>query len=216
LSGYIGRVATPPPLSRLARVLRRTSRDLDGLGRRWTLVGALAVSARTEPRFTRDIDVAIAVANDEDAESLVRELQRRGYRVHAIVEQEATGRLATARLLLDEEDEAGIVLDALFASSGIEGEVVEAAETIEVFADVRLPVASLGHLIALKVLAMDDRTRPHDRVDLVALLAEAGPGDISAARAALALIEQRGFHRQKDLAGELERLVRVQPPGRAG
>lgn len=172
------------------------------------------MSARSEPRFTRDIDVAIAVTSDDDAESLVRELQQRGYRVHAIVEQEATGRLATARLLLDDEDQPGIVLDALFASSGIETEVVEAAEMIEVLADFRLPVASLGHLIALKVLAMDDRTRPHDRVDLVALLSEAGPAEIGAARAALALIEQRGFHRQKDLTDELEQFLRDRPRGR--
>jgi predicted nucleotidyltransferase len=207
-------VAPSPPLSRLERVLRRASQDLDGLGRRWALVGALAVSARSEPRFTRDIDVAIAVTSDDDAESLVRELQQRGYRVHAIVEQEATGRLATARLLLDDEDQPGIVLDALFASSGIETEVVEAAEMIEVLADFRLPVASLGHLIALKVLAMDDRTRPHDRVDLVALLSEAGPAEIDAARAALALIEQRGFHRHKDLTNELEQFLRDRPRGR--
>jgi predicted nucleotidyltransferase len=209
-------VATPPSLSRLERALRRASRDLDELHRRWALVGALAVSARTEPRFTRDIDVAIMVTGDDDAESLVRELQQRGYRVHAIVEQEASGRLATARLLLDEEGEAGIVLDALFASSGIEVEVVDAAETIDVLTGFRVPVACMGHLIALKVLAMDDRTRPHDRVDVVALLAEASSADLTTARTALALIAERGFHRQKDLAGELERLLRAYPRGGTG
>jgi len=32
------------------------------------LVGGLAVSARTEPRFTRDLDVAVAVPDDAGAE----------------------------------------------------------------------------------------------------------------------------------------------------
>ena len=31
------------------------------------------------------------------------------------------------------------------------------------------PVASIAHLIALKVLARDDRTRPQDRLDLAGL-----------------------------------------------
>ena len=204
-------MAAPEPLSRLERVLRRASRDLDELNRRWALIGALAVSARTQPRFTRDIDLVIAVAGDDDAESLVRQLQGRSYRVHAIVEQEATGRLATARLLPRGEDETGVVLDALFASSGIEPEVADQAEVLELLTDLHVPVATLAHLIALKILAMDDRTRPHDRVDLIALLGEAGPEDLPSARAALALIRQRGFHRGKDLAADLDRLVREHP-----
>ena len=200
-------MATSSSLSRLERVFRQVIQDLGDLHRRWALVGALAVSARTQPRFTRDIDLAIAVRGDDDAESLVRQLQARQYRVHGIVEQEATRRLATARFLTGGEDEGGVVLDALFASSGIEPEVVEEAEVFEVLPNLRVPVATLAHLIALKVLAMDDRTRPQDRVDVTALLAEAGPRDISDVREAVALIAQRGFHRGKDLAAELDKLL---------
>jgi hypothetical protein len=32
------------------------------------VVGGLAVSARTEPRFTRDVDLVIAVSDDQSAE----------------------------------------------------------------------------------------------------------------------------------------------------
>ncbi|MBI2494468.1 MAG: nucleotidyl transferase AbiEii/AbiGii toxin family protein, partial [Candidatus Rokubacteria bacterium] len=161
-------VAPSPPLSRLEAALRRAARDLDDLGRRWALVGALAVSARAEPRFTRDIDLVVAVSSDDDAERLVRDLQARGYLVQAIVEQEATRRLATARLTPPDEDETSVVLDALFASSGIESEIASESETLEVLPDLQIPVATTGHLIALKILARDDRTRPQDRVDLVA------------------------------------------------
>ncbi|MGH7387865.1 MAG: nucleotidyl transferase AbiEii/AbiGii toxin family protein [Candidatus Rokuibacteriota bacterium] len=195
-------------MSRLESVLQQAARDLDDLRCRWALVGALAVSARAEPRFTRDIDLAVAVSGDADAERLVRSLQERRYRVHAIVEQEATGRLATARFVPAGEDEGGIVVDALFASSGVEAEVVAAADLVEILPGFRAPVATTGHLMALKVLARDDRTRPQDRVDLVALTASANPEDIVQARAAIALIAQRGYHRGKDLAAELDEFLR--------
>jgi predicted nucleotidyltransferase len=200
-------VAAPATLSRLESVLRRAANDLGDLRRRWALVGALAVSARSEPRFTRDIDLAIAVSSDDDAERLVRDLQARRYHVHAVVEQEATHRLATARLVPAGEDESGVVLDALFASSGIEAEVAAAADSLEVLPGLRVPVATAGHLIALKLLARDDRTRPQDRVDLVALVAGATPADVAEARAAIALIEHRGFNRGRDLAADLERFL---------
>ena len=35
------------------------------------LVGGLAVSVRCDPRFTRDVDLAIALQNDTQAEALV-------------------------------------------------------------------------------------------------------------------------------------------------
>lgn len=46
--------------------------------------------------------------------------------------------------------QAGPVIDLLFAPSGIEGEIAAAATPLEVFPDVRAPVAETGHLLALK------------------------------------------------------------------
>jgi hypothetical protein len=123
-------LASPFRVRSLEAVLRSVALDLADLHLRWALVGGLAVSARTEPRFTRDIDLVIAAAGDRDAEQAVHALQRRGYRVHALVEQEAASRLATARLVPRGEDDAGIVLDVLFASSGIEPEIADAAEPL--------------------------------------------------------------------------------------
>ena len=157
------------------------------------------MSVRTEPRLTRDADLAVLVADDRDAERLVRSLQEGGWRVVTAIEQEAAGRLATVRLALAGQDVAGAVVDLLFASSGIEPEVVAGADTIEAVPGFRVPIARLGHLIALKVLARDDRTRPHDRVDLAALLSRADPAAVDEARQALVLVVQRGFHRARDL-----------------
>jgi hypothetical protein len=50
------------------------------------LVGGLAVSVRAEVRFTRDVDIAVAVADDAEAESLTYELRLAGYTAVASVE----------------------------------------------------------------------------------------------------------------------------------
>jgi hypothetical protein len=165
------------------------------------------VSVRTEPRLTRDADLAVVVTDDRDAEALVRHLQEGGWRVVTAIEQEAAGRLATVRLALAGDDVAGAVVDLLFASSGIEPEIVAAADTIAAVPGFSVPVARLGHLVALKVLARDDRTRPHDRVDLAALLRRAHPPALAEAREALTLVVRRGYHRSRDLLAALDATV---------
>lgn len=141
-------------MTSLEAALRRVHIDLRDAGVSFALVGGLAVSARTEPRFTRDADVAVALPGDAEAEALIHRLRAGGYGIEAIVEQEATGRLATARLTLSDITHAPVV-DLLFASSGIEPEVVAEAEPINL-PKLRLGVARTGHLIALKILSRDD------------------------------------------------------------
>jgi hypothetical protein len=75
----------------LGIALRRISAGLQRASVSFALVGDLAVSVRVEPRFTRDIDLAVAVASDVEAEALVRALANEGWRVSAVVEQEAVG-----------------------------------------------------------------------------------------------------------------------------
>ena len=105
---------------RLAESLRELAGHLDAVGARFAVIGGLAASARGEARFTRNIDLAVSVDDDERAEQLLFELSQRGYRVITTVEHDATGRLATARSL----DPHGVVCDLVFATSGIEREVV--------------------------------------------------------------------------------------------
>jgi len=106
--------------------------------------------------------------------------------------------------------EAAVIrLDLTFEMSGIEREVVAAATQAEVEPGTSLPVAHRGHLIALKVLAYDEKKRPHDRVDIHALLKKATAADVTLARKAVKLITQRGYNRGRDLAGDLEQFVEV-------
>jgi hypothetical protein len=193
-------------VNRLSEALAVAAQDLDELGASWALVGGLAVSTWCDPRLTRDIDVAVSVSSDQDAERLVRDLQHRGYETIELIEQEATARLATVRLV--RHAVPSILIDVLFASSGIEPEIVGAALTTEVFAGVHVRVASRAHLIALKILARDDRQRPQDYDDLVALLQDATDVDLSEARLAVALIAERGFNRNRDLMQSLDELLR--------
>lgn len=190
----------------LGRALAKIASDLSTADAPYALVGGLAVSVRTEPRFTRDVDLAVAVPGDEEAEALVYRLRAAGYEVGAIVEQEATNRLATVRLAPQGEDLAGVVIDILFASSGIEHEVVASAEPLKVLEGVELPVAITAHLVALKVLSRDDVQRPQDLVDLRSLLAVCSVEELEQAKRALALIETRGFHRGRSLVRDFETL----------
>nr|WP_278263761.1 nucleotidyl transferase AbiEii/AbiGii toxin family protein [Nocardia sp. AG03] len=100
-----------------------------------------------------------------------------------------------------------ILVDLLFASSGIEPEIVVAAENLEIVPDLVLPVATTAHLIALKLLARDDATRPQDLADLRGLLSTASADDIAEARLAVRLITERGFHRDRDLESDLDALL---------
>ncbi len=197
-------------MTQLAEVLQRAARDLDRLGAHWALIGGIAISVRTEPRFTRDVDLAIAVPDDRAAESLVRNLLADGYRNQAILEQISTGRLATVRLFSPGSESDRKIVDLLFASSGIENEIVREAEVLEIFSGVSVPVSRTGHLIAMKILARDDEGRPQDRVDLIQLIRAADPTEIERAKTALDLIRDRGFSRGKDLRADLDALLR--PP----
>jgi len=196
-----------PFVNPLENALRRIGKDLKELGGSWALVGGLAVGARAEPRTTRDVDLAVAVASDREAESIVFRLQAIGYKILAVLEQAATGRLATVRFLPPGEKEGGVIVDLLFSSSGIEPEITRAAEVLEIVPGLHVPVATLSHLMALKVLARDDRQRPQDYDDLRALLAEAEPQDLGDARAALRLIEERGYQRGRELLPEFEEIA---------
>jgi predicted nucleotidyltransferase len=181
----------------LTAALHQICGDLDELAVAYALVGGLAVSAWAEPRLTRDVDLAIAADDDLDAEHSVRELASRGYRVTATVEQIKTGRLATVRL--KPPGRAALVIDLLFASCGIESEIVAAAKRTEILPGLRVPVARIGHLIAMKLLARDDRARPQDLDDIRALLKVATAADRRLVATTIAQITDRGFARGRDL-----------------
>jgi len=187
----------------LTAALSRITEDLTAVAPGHCLVGGLAVSVRVEPRFTRDLDFAVAVDDDRHAEALILALHGRGYTTYAVIQQARTGRLATVRLR--SPDVVGQVpVDLLFASSGIEPEVCASADRVEVLPRLVIPVAQAGHLVALKLLSVDD-DRPRDAQDLAGLRAVVTDDDVALAREAVALIASRQAHRGRDLDLALQR-----------
>lgn len=190
--------------TRLLTVLRRIADALNARRQPWALVGGLAVSVRSEPRFTRDIDVAAAVIDDAGAEALVVSLVASGFGLRLSLEHEALKRLATVRLRPPGEPEEGVVVDLLFASSGIESEICREADHLELAPGLTVPVAQAGHLVAMKLLALAP-DRPQDAIDLRGLVGILTETDRARARAAVARIEELGANRSKPLREELER-----------
>jgi len=197
-------------VTRIEKALIRVDKDLSELKVQWALVGGFALAARGVPRATFDLDIAVAVENDSEAENLIRSLRERSYSIKESIEQEAAGRLATVRLIAP--DDLGIGVDLLFASSGIETEIVEMAEILEIFEGLKIPVAATGHILIMKILA----GRPYDLEDAKRLFAFTTEGDLELARQAADLISQRGFDRRKNLAEELEQALRQAPRGGMG
>jgi hypothetical protein len=186
--------------------LRRVVADLALVGRPFALVGGLAISARTEPRFTRDAALVVSVTHDDAAEQVLRELVGRGYGLVATVEHDAANRLATARLASPVAPDEELIVDLLFASSGVEPEIAMRAESLEVLEGLVVPVATLGDLLAQKLLSRDDETRPQDAADIRALLAASGPDDLALARETAELIAARGYARGRNLGAALDLL----------
>ncbi len=175
---------------------------LTSLGRDYALVGGLAISIRAEVRFTRDVDVAVAVDTDADAESLIYSLRAAGYEPVATVEHEEHHRLATARLA----GPSGVVIDLMFASCGIEAEIVERAEFVELDEVGGMRVARPEELLAMKILSMTDR-RLQDRLDARNLVTFNPKLDLEAVRDHLERITARGYQRGQDLSEKLARLL---------
>ena len=78
------------------RALAHIAAELESRSRPFALVGGLGVSIRGEVRFTRAVDLAIAVASDAETEQLVRDLSSAGYRVMLHEGAEAPGDGAVA------------------------------------------------------------------------------------------------------------------------
>jgi hypothetical protein len=123
-----------------------------------------------------------------------------GYEIVSALEQTTQQRLSTIRL---RHRGRGPIVDLLFAASGIEVEVVQAAEPIEIAAGLVADVAQVGHLIAMKLVSRDPKRRPRDQQDLVDLARVADDREWKRAEEAIELIEQRGFSRGRDLRAGL-------------
>lgn len=195
-------------LDDLEQHLRRCVACLREIGADFAMVGGLAVGIRTQPRFTMDIDLALAVADDDEAERILSSLLQDGFRPVMELDHAPTGRLATMRLappgirFVDMEEEQPPIVDLLFCACGIEDKVVSEAAAFAVYEDLSLPVAQIPHLIAMKTLSYSSR-RMRDLGDLQALIQAATPEQLTYAAQLVSLMIQRGHDDGRDLSREL-------------
>jgi len=103
--------------------------------------------------------------------------------------------------------EVPVYVDLLFASSGIENEIIADATVVEIFPGLPVKLASVPALIAMKVLSADFEERPQDIIDLRYLIKAAGKDDLASARNLIDLITKRKYNRNKDLLNELHEYV---------
>jgi hypothetical protein len=191
----IDKPAPQHALAEIVAALRATSRC-------YALVGGVAVSFRATPRFTRDVDLVVLVDNDDDAEQLVFSLREYGFRIVATVEQKAQKRLGTARL----ESSNGVIVDLLFANSGIEPEIVRHATVVQMESVGAVSIARAEELLAMKILSMSPK-RPQDMVDAQNLIAFNADIDLKMVRKNLSTMVERAYHRDEDLFGKLDALL---------
>lgn len=145
-----------------AELLRALGGALDRAGVEWMLVGGLAVGAWTEPRGTKDCDLAIAVP--EDATSLARTLADAGLVVvRGDLQRARNG--AAVRLHYERPGVPALAVDLLCAGTPFEHEALARRTRLSVFG-VNLPVVQADDLIVYKLIA----GRPQDLADIDKLL----------------------------------------------
>lgn len=184
---------------------RRAIELLARLGVKFAVVGGIAVSFQAIERLTKDLDLAVAVHDDQESQKIVFEFSQLGYLTEDVFEHEDLNRMATVRMISPGVNP--MFVDLLFASSGIENEIVELAEEGHLFSNINVRVATISSLIALKVLSAREG-RMKDIVDLQSLFEVASPEDITAARSLLDLITTRGYNRNKNLQNDLDRYLK--------
>jgi predicted nucleotidyltransferase len=189
-------------IDHLEEYVKTVAQHLRGLGVEFAVVGGIAVSLRTIERFTKDVDFAISVKGDREAESIVESLRQSGFRIAMFLERDEDGRLATVRLTSGGDVE--VFVDLLFATSGIENEVIADATPLEIFPGFIVKLASIPALIAMKLLSADWETRPQDIIDLRYLFDAATQDEIGTARNLIGLITERGYNRNKDLLKDFD------------
>ncbi len=186
--------------------LRTVVNCMKQLDTRWALIGGLAVSVHGTPRTTRDIDLAIVLDTESDQKNLIDQLLKLGFNNKQILMQTEPTQKLGIRLTIPTLTKESAPLDLLYSSSGIEKEVVESAENIEIFPQIFIPIATRAHLLAMKILSENEADRIQDILDIKSLLSEATESDIKTAKEALALIEKRGFSRGKNLDQRFDQL----------
>ena len=95
--------------------------------------------------------------------------------------------------------------DLIFATCGVEREIVASAERVELFPGEWVTTATAESMVAMKILSATAK-RPRDLGDLQAMLRENPTLDDSRVASLLQAIEVRGYSRGQDLTEKWRKL----------
>jgi hypothetical protein len=171
---------------------------LDAAGVRWYLFGAQAAILHGVSRLTADVDVTVDLGT-RSFRILLGDLERAGFALRVPDSERFVERTRVLPLV---HTASRMPLDLVLAGPGIEERFFERVveHAIE---GIRVPVAAVEDLIAMKVLA----GRPKDLDDVAAILAAKGESiDLAGVRGTLRLLE--GALDYSDLLPRFEQLVR--------
>ena len=193
-------------MSSLSLAVKNLVKDLKELNIRFAFVGALAMGARGRTRQTIDADLAISTGSNQLAEKLIEQLVLKGYGVNEIYRDDEI--IALARLFSKDDYSSLIELDFLFELCGIEKEVVDSAEELEIWPGLTVAIATMPALLAMKARCQELPERIQDKADLVnQLIPFASESDLDQARELIKLIETRGFNEGRKILSAFNQLV---------
>lgn len=129
----------------------------------YALIGGFAVSARSRPRATKDVDFLIHAEKEVVFKTLPELISRKGYKFK-IYKGDLLDPINGVIRVFDEEGNEFVDLIPIFWNW--QKEAVEYAEEIKIFDDVRVPIARIEDLIVLKLKAGG----PQDMLDVQELL----------------------------------------------
>lgn len=147
-------------------VLRSLGDALEGVGDGWYLFGAQAALLRGSRRLTSDIDVTVLPGTTSTPDLMAR-LHAKGFSLRI---PDADDFVKQTRILPLVHDASGMPVDVALGGPGLEEVFLSAAEPMQL-GDAVIPVATVEHLIVMKLLA----GRPHDLDDAEAMFRAANP-----------------------------------------
>ena len=137
--------------------LKAIAKCLDAAGIPYMDMGGQAVLLYGEARFTRDIDITVALTPDE-ADNLLLSLKSCGF---SPTPKDVAGFIAKTWVLPVEQVDMGVMVDIVFSILPFERDAIENARIVEV-EDVPIRFIPLEELVVQKLLA----GRPRDIEDV--------------------------------------------------
>ncbi|MBI5701266.1 hypothetical protein HZC34_05440 [Candidatus Saganbacteria bacterium] len=129
----------------------------------FALIGALAVSARSKPRATQDIDFLVSAENDFFSEIFPKTIKEMGYS-YKIFKGTADDPIKGLIRIFDKNDDELVDIIPVFWKW--QEEMVNSASSIKLFENLSIPIALAEDLVVLKLKAGG----PQDLVDVQELL----------------------------------------------